>query len=144
MAIFKNLNDLRTYMSALKEIDNAKKIGYSLEIKKYHPVQTDQQKKYLNFMISYLSLKLGQTFFTTLHDIQLHVCPVIFYTGEKDEKGNHKFKPLCFLTTAEASSVIRNVLDWASMQEVMIPEPTDKAGVDYCMRELESSGAGWV
>ena len=59
MPVFSNLNNLRTYMEALKEIDKAKEIGYSLEIRKFHPVATDMQKAYLAFIITYLSSKLG-------------------------------------------------------------------------------------
>ena len=94
-------------------------------------------------MISYWAWKNGETFYDTLHKIQLHISPVPFYTGEKDKQGNDVFKPLSSLTTAEASSVIRNFLDFAVMNGTPIPEIDDKAGLAYCKKELESAD-GWV
>ncbi len=143
MAIF-NCRDPRDYLAIVKSVEKAKECGYLLEIKKFHPVQTDNQQRYIHFMISYWAMKNGETFYSALRNLQLHVCPVPFYTGEKDEKGNHKFKPLSALDTAEASSVIRNFLDYASMNGCPIPDPEDKISIDYCKRELESAGAGWV
>ena len=139
-----NPNDPRDYLAIVKEVEKAKNGKYKLEIKKFHPVQTDNQQRFIHFMISYWAMKNGDTFYSTLRNIQLHICPVPFFTGEKDEQGNDKFKPISALTTAEASSVIRNFLDYASMNGVPIPEPEDKISIDYCKRELESSGAGWV
>lgn len=143
MALFANLNDLRTYMSALKEIDKAKDGGYSLEIKKYHPVATDMQKAYLNFIITYYSGQIGQTFFQTLSEIQKFVAPHIFETGVYDKQGYPKYKALCLLNTAEASSVIRNFIDYANSHEVMIPDKNDEQAMKYCQREVESY-KGWV
>ena len=118
MPVFSNLNNLRTYMEALKEIDKAKEIGYSLEIRKFHPVATDMQKAYLAFIITYLSSKLGQTFYQTLSEIQKNVAPHIFMTGEYD-------------------------IDFAESREIMIPDKEDELAVKYCQREVESS-KGWV
>ena len=94
-------------------------------------------------MISYWAWKNGETFYDTLHKIQLHIAPVPFYTGEKDKQGNDVFKPLSALTTAEASSVIRNFLDFAGMNGTPIPEIDDKVSLAYCKKELESAD-GWV
>lgn len=143
MAVFKNLNDLRTYMSALKEIDKAKEVGYALEIKKFHPVQTDKQQAYIHFMLSYYSARYGQTFFATLRELQTNICPHIFETGKKDQNNNPLYKPLSALDTQEASSVIRNFLDYSSMAGVNIPTEDDKEAISYCKREVESAG-GWV
>ncbi len=143
MAVY-NPQDPRDYLKIVKEVEKAKECKYKIEIKKFHPVQTDNQQRYIHFMISYWAMKNGETFYDTLHHIQLHVAPVPFYTGEKDKNGKDKFKPLSALTTAEASSVIRNFLDYARMNGTPIPEPEDKISIDYCKRELESSGSGWV
>lgn len=143
MAVFGNLNDLRTYMDALKEIDKAKTAGYSLEIRKYHPIATDLQKAYLNFIITYYSGQVGQTFYQTLSEIQQYVAPHIFETGERDRQGYPKYKPLGLLDTAEASSVIRNFMDYASSHDVMIPDKDDEVAIKYCQHDIESS-KGWV
>lgn len=143
MAVY-NPQDPRDYLKIVKEVEKAKECKYKIEIKKFHPVQTDNQQRYIHFMISYWAMKNGETFYDTLHNIQLHICPVPFYTGEKDKRGKDTFKPLSALTTAEASSVIRNFLDYANMNGTPIPEPEDKISIDYCKRELESSGSGWV
>lgn len=143
MALFGNLNDLKTYMDALKEIDKAKMGGYSLEIKKYHPVATDLQKAYLNFIITYYSGQVGQTFYQTLSEIQKYVAPHVFETGEYDKQGYPKYKALGLLNTAEASSVIRNFLDYASSHEIMIPDKDDEVAMKYCQKEVESN-QGWV
>lgn len=139
-----NPNDPRGYLQIVKAVERAKECGYLLEVRKFHPVATDKQQRYLQFIISYLALKLGDTFYSQLREIQRHVCPHIFYTDEKDEKGNRKYKSLSVLSTSEASSVIRNVIDYAAVRSVMIPEQDDKVGLQYCERELESSGSGWV
>lgn len=139
-----NPNDPRDYLKIVKAVQKAKECGYKIEIKKFHPIQTDKQSSYLHFMISYLALKLGQTFYETLRDIQRNVCSYIFYTDEVDKTGNRIYKPLTSLNTAEASSVIRNVIDYANVRSIMIPEPDDQVGLQYCKRELENSGAGWV
>lgn len=143
MAVY-NPNDPRDYLAIVKAVEKAKDCGYLLEIRKFHPVATDKQQHYLHFIISYLAFKLGDTFYTTLRDIQRHACIHIFYTDEVDDKGNRKYKPLSALNTAEASSVIRNVIDYAAVREVTIPEADDNLGVNMCKRELEASGAGWV
>lgn len=143
MAVFKNLNDLRTYMSALKEIDKAKEAGYALEIKKFHPVQTDKQQAYIHFMLSYFSCRYGQTFVSTLRELQTNICPHIFETGRKDDNRNPLYRPLSSLNTQEASSVIRNFLDYSSMAGINIPTEDDKEAISYCKREVESAG-GWV
>ncbi len=67
MPVFSNLNNLRTYMEALKEIDKAKEIGYSLEIRKFHPVATDMQKSIprLRYHVSFIQARtdvLSDTF----------------------------------------------------------------------------------
>lgn len=138
-----NPNDPRSYLAIVKAVEKAKDCGYLLEIKKFHPVATDKQQRYLHFMISYWAMKNGETFYDTLRNIQLHIAPVPFYTGEKDKRGNDIFKPLSALDTAEASSVIRNFLDYASMNGTPIPEMDDKVGLAYCQKELESAD-GWV
>lgn len=143
MALYSNLKDYRTYMAALREIDKAKEAGYSLEIKKYHPIATDLQKAYLNFVITYLSGQIGQTFYQTLSEIQKNVAPHIFSTGEYDKQGYPKFKPLGLLNTAEASSVIRNVIDFANSREIMIPDKDDEQAMKYCQKEIEAN-VGWV
>ena len=74
-----------------------------------------------------------------LRTIQQDVCPHIFLTEE-----GKKPKPLCYLTTAEMSSVIRNFLDYASMSEVIIPDKDDERGLRSAKAELASGGAGWV
>lgn len=130
-------------MGALKEIDKAKSAGYSLEIKKYHPVATDLQKAYLNFIITYYSGQVGQTFYQTLSEIQKFVAPHIFETGEYDKQGYPKYKALGFLNTAEASSVIRNFIDYASSHDIMIPDKEDEVAMKYCQKEIESH-QGWV
>lgn len=139
-----NPNDPRAYLQIVKAVERAKECGYLLEIKKFHPVATDKQQHYLHFVVSYLALKLGDTFYSQLRDIQRRVCPHIFYTNEVDKSGNRKYKPLSALNTAEASSVIRNIIDYASIRGVMLPEQDDKVGLQYCQQELESAGAGWV
>lgn len=137
MATYNKLNDPRQYLQALKEIDKARDCGYAIDIVKHREVSTNKQMAYLNFIISYFGYKQGQTFYDTLHTIHTDVCPHIFGTEGRP-------KPLCYLNTAEMSSVIRNFLDYASKNEVMIPELEDKEGLQHAMRELESGGAGWV
>ena len=119
MAVFKNLNDPRSYMAALKEIEKAKSAGYSLEI------------------------KIGQTFYQTLSEIQKNVAPHIFMTGEYDSNGYPRFKPLGFLDTAEASSVIRNVADYANCIGFPLPEQDDELAKKYCQMDIDSN-KGWV
>lgn len=138
-----NLNHPNDYLKIFKDIERFKENNQVIEIKKYHPLQTDKQQRYIHFMISYFAWKNGETFYDTLHNIQLHVCPVPFFTGEKDKQGKDKFKPLSALTTAEASSVIRNFLDYASMSGTEIPTIDDKVGLAYCKKELESAD-GWI
>lgn len=138
MATYSNLQDPRTYLAAIKEIDKARSCGYAIDICKHRSVTTNRQMAYLNFIIAYFSHIQGQTFYQTLHDIQTDIAPHIFRAGQEE-----KPKPLCYLNTAETSSVIRNFLDYASMNGVEIPDTDDKVAVDYCRRELESS-AGWV
>ena len=91
MAVY-NPQDPRDYLKIVKEVEKAKECKYKIEIKKFHPVQTDNQQRYIHFMISYWAMKNGETFYDTLHHIQLHVAPVPFYTGEKDKNGKDKFK----------------------------------------------------
>lgn len=134
----------RDYLAIVKAVEQAKECGYSLDIKKFHPVASDAQQRYLHFMISYLAMKLGDTYYTMLREIQKNVCPHVFYTSERDKAGKRKYKPLSALTSADASSVIRNVIDYAAVRDIMIPEPDDKASLAYCERELERSSAGWV
>ncbi len=142
MAIY-DLNDPRQYLKMVKDIERYKDNKQLIEIIKFHPVQTEKQANYIHFMISYLSWKMGDTFYTTLRDIQRHVCPHIFYTNEVDKGENRKYKPLSALNTADASSVIRNVIDYAAVRGISIPEPDDKVGLAYCKKELESAD-GWV
>lgn len=139
-----NPQDPRDYLAIVKAVQKAKDCGYRIELKKFHPVATDKQQRYLHFAISYLALKLGDTFYSTLRILQRHVCSHIFYTEEVDKTGQRKYKPLSALNTAEASSVIRNVIDFASIRGIMIPEQDDGIGLQYCERELEASGNGWV
>lgn len=142
MAVY-DLNDPRQYLKLVKDVERYKENRQLVEIKKFHPVATDKQQRYLHFMISYWAWKNGETFYETLHEIQLHISPVPFYTGEKDKKGESTFKPLSALTTSEASSVIRNFLAYASMNGTPIPDMDDKVGLAYCEKELESAD-GWV
>ena len=137
-----NLNNPNDYLRFFKDIERYKENKQTIEVKKFHPQQSDKQARYIHFMISYWAYKNGETFYDALH-IQLHIAPVPFYTGEKDKQGNDVFKPLSALTTAEASSVIRNFLDYASMNGTPIPEIDDKVSLAYCKRELESAD-GWV
>ena len=139
-----NPNDPRDWLQIVKFMEKAKECKFKVEIHKFHPIQTDNQQRYIHFMLNYWAMKNGDTFYSTLHELQEHICPVPFYTGEKDKRGNHKFKPLTALTTAETSSVIRNFIDYAAMNGTIIPEPDDKISISYCKRELEQSGAGWV
>lgn len=136
MATFDKLSDPRWYLAAIKEIDKARDCGYAVDIVKHREVATDRQMAYLNFIIGYYGWKQGETFYSVLRTIQTEVCPHIFGTGEK--------KRLGWLTTAEMSSVIRNFLDYASMNGVEIPDRDDEKGLRYAKAELESGGAGWV
>lgn len=138
-----NPNSPQDYLKIVKAVEHYKETNQLIEIKKFHPVQTDKQQRYIHFMLSYWAMKNGETFYSALRNLQQHVAPVPFYTGEKDDKGRDKFKPLSALTTAEASSVIRNFLDYASMNDCPIPEPDDVVSINYCSRELESAD-GWV
>lgn len=142
MAVY-NPNDPRDYRAILNEVEKMKECKQLIEIKKFYPIQTDLQKAYLNFIITYYSGKVGQTFFQTLSEIQQFVAPHIFQTGEFDRKGYPKYKSLCLLNTAETSSVIRNFLDFASSREVMIPDKDDEVAMKYCQRDVDAS-AGWV
>ena len=139
MATFERLNDPRQYMAAMREIDKARDCGYAIDIVKHREVATDKQMVYLNFIISYFGYKQGESFYSVLRTIQQDVCPHIFLA--EDSK---KPKKLCYLTTAEMSSVIRNFLDYASMSEVVIPSKDDQRGMRLAKAELESGGAGWV
>ena len=142
MAVY-DLNNPKDYLRFFKDIEKFKENRQLMEVKKFHPVQTDKQSRYIHFLISYLAWKMGDTFYSTLRDIQRHVCPNIFYTEEFDKRGIRKYKPLSSLTTAEASSVIRNVIDYASVRSIIIPEIDDREGLAYCKKELESAD-GWV
>lgn len=139
MATFERLNDPRQYMAAMREIDKARDCGYAIDITKHREVATDKQKAYLYFVVSYFGYKQGESFYSVLRTIQQDVCPHIFLA--EDSK---KPKKLCYLTTAEMSSVIRNFLDYASMSEVVIPSKDDQRGMRLAKAELESGGAGWV
>lgn len=139
MATFERLNDPRQYMAAMREIDKARDCGYAIDITKHREVATDKQKAYLYFIISYFGYKQGESFYSVLRTIQQDVCPHIFLAED-----NKKPKKLCYLTTAEMSSVIRNFLDYASMSEVVIPSKDDQRGMRLAKAELESGGAGWV
>ena len=130
MAVY-NPNDPRDYLAIVKEIERLKDARQLVEIKKYHPVQTDLQKAYLNFIITYYSSKVGQTFYQTLSEIQKYVAPHIFETGEYDKQGYPKYKPIGLL------------LDFASSREIMIPDKDDEQAMKYCQREIDSS-SGWV
>ncbi len=142
MAIY-NLNNPNDYLKIFKEIEKYRENKQLIEIRKFHPVQTDKQQRYIHFMLSYFSWKTGDTFYNTLHTLQNNICPVVFYTGKKNKEGQNVFKPLSGLNTAEASSVIRNFIDYAGMNGIPIPEPEDKIGVEYCKKELESAD-GWI
>lgn len=142
MAVY-NPNDPRDYLAIVKAIERFKDGKSLIEIKKHHPVQTDSQRAYLNFIITYYSGKTGQTFYQTLSEIQKYVAPHIFETGEFDKMGFPKYKPLGVLNTAETSSVIRNFLDYASMREIMIPDKDDEQAMRFCKQEIDSY-AGWV
>lgn len=142
MAVY-NPNDPIDYRAILNEVEKMKECKQLIEIKKFYPIQTDLQKAYLNFIITYYSGKVGQTFFQTLSEIQQFVAPHIFQTGEYDRKGYPKYKSLGLLNTAEASSVIRNFIDFASSREVMIPDKDDEVAMKYCQRDVDAS-AGWV
>lgn len=139
MATFERLNDPRQYMAAMREIDKARDCGYAIDITKHREVATDKQMAYLYFVVSYFGYKQGESFYSVLRTIQQDVCPHIFLA--EDSK---KPKKLCYLTTAEMSSVIRNFLDYASMSEVVIPSKDDQRGMRLAKAELESGGAGWV
>lgn len=139
MATFDRLNDPRQYMAAMREIGKARDCGYAIDIVKHREVATDKQMAYLHFIISYFGYKQGESFYSVLRTIQQDVCPHIFLA--EDSK---KPKKLCYLTTAEMSSVIRNFLDYASMSEVVIPSKDDQRGMRLAKAELESGGAGWV
>lgn len=139
MATFERLNDPRQYMAAMREIDKARDCGYAIDITKHREVATDKQMAYLHFILSYFGYKQGESFYSVLRTIQQDVCPHIFLA--EDSK---KPKKLCYLTTAEMSSVIRNFLDYASMSEVVIPSKDDQRGMRLAKAELESGGAGWV
>ncbi len=139
MATFERLNDPRQYMAAMREINKARDCGYAIDIVKHREVATDKQKVYLYFIISYFGYKQGESFYSVLRTIQQDVCPHIFLA--EDSK---KPKKLCYLTTAEMSSVIRNFLDYASRSEVVIPSKDDQKGMRLAKAELESGGAGWV
>lgn len=139
MATFERLNDPRQYMAAMREIDKARDCGYAIDITKHREVATDKQKAYLYFIISYFGYKQGESFYSVLRTIQQDVCPHIFLAED-----NKKPKKLCYLTTAEMSSVIRNFLDYASMSEVVIPSKDDQRGMRLAKAELASGGAGWV
>lgn len=139
MATFERLNDPRQYMAAMREINKARDCGYAIDIVKHREVATDKQMAYLNFIISYFGYKQGESFYSVLRTIQQDVCPHIFLA--EDSK---KPKKLCYLTTAEMSSVIRNFLDYVSRSEVMIPSKDDQRGMRLAKAELESGGAGWV
>lgn len=139
MATFERLNDPRQYMAAMREIDKARDCGYAIDITKHREVATDKQMAYLHFIISYFGYKQGESFYSVLRTIQQDVCPHIFLAED-----NKKPKKLCYLTTAEMSSVIRNFLDYASMSEVVIPSKDDQRGMRLAKAELESGGAGWV
>ena len=139
MATFERLNDPRQYMAAMREIDKARDCGYAIDVVKHREVATDKQMAYLYFIVSYFGYKQGESFYSVLRTIQQDVCPHIFFA--EDSK---KPKKLCYLTTAEMSSVIRNFLDYASTSEVVIPSKDDQRGMRLAKAELERGGAGWV
>lgn len=139
MATFDRLNDPRQYMAAMREIDKARDCGYAIDVVKHREVATDKQMAYLHFIISYFGYKQGESFYSVLRTIQQDVCPHIFLAED-----NKKPKKLCYLNTAEMSSVIRNFLDYASTSEVVIPSKDDQRGMRLAKAELESGGAGWV
>lgn len=138
-----NPSKARDYLAILNVVERAKKFGYQLDIVKHYDVATDKQRKYLEFMLSYFSFKYGQSFFSTLRELQTAICPSIFSTGETDHQGNPKYKKLCYLNTAEMSSAIQCFQDYANMQGILIPEQNDEQSLSYCLREIEQSGAGW-
>lgn len=136
----KSTND---YLAVLDFIEKARKFGFMIDVSKHHNVATEKQKKYLEFMLSYYSFKYGQSFFTTLKELQTEICPHIFSTDDKDHQGNPKYKKLCYLTTAEASTCIQCFQDFCWSRGIEIPEQDDEKSLAYCLRELEQSGAGW-
>lgn len=142
MAIY-DLSKPKQFSQFVKDVEYHKEAHPLVELRRYHPIATDKQKAYLNFIITYYSNRVGQTFFQTLSEIQQGVAPHIFETGEYDKQGYPRYKKLGLLNTAEASSVIRNFLDFAMSREIMIPDMDDKPAVDYCKRQLESAD-GWV
>lgn len=139
-----NPNDPRDYLRIMDFIRKAKDCRFYIEMRKFHPQHTDRQQRYLQFMLSYYAMRNGETFFSVLHSLRTEICPASFRTGCTDANGREVFKPLSAITTAEASSVIRNFIDFAAANGTAIPEPDDKSGIEFCRRELESSGAGWV
>ena len=38
-----NPNDPRDYLRIVKEVQKAKECGYNIQLKKYHPIQTDKK-----------------------------------------------------------------------------------------------------
>lgn len=139
MTTFGKLNDPMQYLAAVSEINKARDCGYAIDITKHREVATNKQMAYLNFIIGYFGYKQGESFYSVLRTIHQDVCPHIFLMED-----GKKPKPLCYLTTAEMSSVIRGFLDYASMNGVQIPDKDDERGLMYAKQELEAGGAGWV
>ena len=52
MAVY-DLNNPKDYLRFFKDIERFKENKHKIEIKKFHPVQTDSQQRYIHFMISY-------------------------------------------------------------------------------------------
>ena len=75
-----NLNNPNDYLRFFKDIERYKENKQVIEVKKFHPQQSDKQARYIHFMISYWAWKNGETFYDIFHNIQLHISPVPFYT----------------------------------------------------------------
>lgn len=138
-----NLSKTDDCIALQRAVKRARELGYTIDVSRHYEAATDKQRRYLDFLISYYSLKYGQSFFATLRELQQDVCPHVFATGETDKRGNPKYKKLCYLTTAEVSTVIKCMMDFAGMSGIDIPMPDDDGNLSECMREVEQSGAGW-
>lgn len=139
-----NPSDPESFSRMESFIRYARECGFLVELHKHHPAGTPSQLRYIHFMLSYWAMKNGETFFATLAMLRTEICPMAFLTDRVDRHGRPSFRPLSALSTAQASSVIRNFLDFASVNGCPIPSPDDTKGIRECTAEIETSGAGWI
>lgn len=135
-------SDPSDYQDAIDFINQAREQDFDIDLKKYYRGRSNPQNRFLHMALGIFANKYGCSLAIAKEVfLKQYACPHIFRVDLKDKYGSDVtyYRSTADLNTVEMSNVIRNFIDWAGIQDIEIPEPTDDKSVRYCERIIEKT-----